>query len=89
MPLVPGRLARLHVHAAARHDQNVRALADVEVVVDHVVDVAVRHARGDGHALALCAGLNADDEAGVVLLAVDLDVLGGAALHAATFSRME
>ena len=92
--VVARRFAGFGVHAAARHDGHVRARADEEIVVHEVIHVAVGHARGDGHALALCAGPDVNFKAGVICLGIDADVLArlparAGAVHAKVVRAVE
>lgn len=77
--VVAGFLLAFAVHAAARLDDDVRAFAHIEVVVDQVVHAGVGDAGGDVHRLALGAGLDVDDKARRVGLGLDEDVLAGLA----------
>ena len=61
MPLWRASESSVVVDAAACHHHHVGALADVEIVVNEIVDAAVRHAGGNIHRLALCAGGHTDD----------------------------
>ena len=79
------------VDAAAGDDVHVAVLADVEVVVDHLGKAGLADDDGDVALLALCAGLDADDDAALALrLGDDLNMLGGlAGLAAAVLTDVE
>ena len=81
--VVLGLLLPLVVHAAARHDRDVRAVADVEVVVDEVAHPRVGDAGGDVDGFALCAGQHLDVDARLVGLGGDVHVVGRGAPGAA------
>ena len=79
------------VDAAAGDDVHVAVLTDVEVVVDHLGKAGLADDDGDVALLALCAGLDADDDAALALrLGDDLNMLGGlAGLAAAVLTDVE
>ena len=64
------------VNAASRHDQHVRVLADVEIVVNEVGKSRFGHDDGDVDALALGACLDINVNAGLVRFGDDLNVFG-------------
>ena len=76
-------LARLHpavVDAAARDDEDIRVLADVEIVVYALAVVRLGDDDGDVHALVLGVGGDEDVDAGVAVLPIlDADAVGAAA----------
>ena len=76
------RLAVFGVHAAAGHDDDVRILADIKVVVNEIVHAAVRHAGGDGERFALRARTDADVQSRLVGFLFDADVFAAAHIGA-------
>lgn len=76
------RLAVFGVHAAAGHDDDVRILADIKVVVNEIVHAAVRHAGGDGERFALCVRTDADVQPRLVGFLFDADVFAAAHIGA-------
>ena len=67
------------VDAAARHDEHVRALADMEIIVHQLCEPALGHDHRDVHAFVLCPGLYIDIQPGAALLRDDVDVRGALA----------
>ena len=67
------------VDAAARDDGHVGAFADVEIVVHKVCQAGLADDDRDVHALIFGAGLDVDVDAGLIVLADDVDVGGGVA----------
>ena len=72
-------LAAAVVDAAAGHDDHVRVLADIEVVVHRLLQAALGEHHGDVHALVFGAGLHMDVDAAAVCLGDDLNVGSAAA----------
>ena len=62
--------------AAAGHDRHVRALADKEVVIDHVVEPGFAQNDGDMHVFTFGKRCDFDVNAVLVGLGDDLDMLG-------------
>ena len=64
------------VDAAAGHDGHIRALADKEVVIDHVVEPGLAQHDGDVYVFAFGKGRDLNVDAVLVGLGDDLDMLG-------------
>ena len=78
-------LHRLLAHAAdaaARHDRDVRALADVKVVIHQVLQPGLRQDDRDVHALVLRAGGNDNVDARLIFLRDNVDVRRGLTVDA-------
>ena len=65
------------VNAAARHNEYIRVLADVEIVIDQFLQSALGHYHRNMHAFVLGAGLNVHCQPLAVLAGNDLDVRRG------------
>ena len=69
--VVLGLLAAAVINAAAGDDQNVRIVAYIKIVVNEIVESALRHDDGDMHALVFRAARDGDIYALLVRLGVD------------------
>ena len=89
--VVAALLAAAVVDAAAGHDVHIAVLADVEIVVDHLLDAWLCDDDGDVALLAPRSVFHPDVDAGLaVRLAGDLDVFRGlAAVTAAVLADVE
>ena len=65
------------VNAAARDDRDVAVVADIEIVVDRLLDAAGAHNDGNMDVFALGIRFDEDIDSGAVLLGADIDVIRG------------
>ena len=74
--VVAGLLRAAVVDAAAGDDGHIAVLADVKVIVDHVLEAGLGNDDRDVHALVFRAGGDVNVDAGLVFLRDDVDVRG-------------
>ena len=72
--VVAGLLRAAVVDAAAGNDGHIAVLADVKVIVDHVLEAGLGNDDRDVHALVFRAGGDVNVDAGLVFLRDDVDV---------------
>ena len=64
----------VRVDAAACHDDDIGAILYMEIIVNHIVDIAVGHAGGNIHGLPLGVGADVDINSLTILLWLDADI---------------
>ena len=74
--VVTGLLVAAVVDAASRDDDDVRTVADIEIVIHRFGESRLAEQNGQMHALALGAGADDDVDAVRALLGTDLNVSG-------------
>ena len=75
--VVAGVILAVRVHAAARDDHNVRPFADMEIIVDQVVDMASGDAGRDVDLFSLRKGIDVDIQSLAAFFGLDAHMLGG------------
>ena len=73
--VMAGRFAGRDMNAAAGNNQHISPLADIEVIIDNIIDIAMGDTGRDRNPLAFSAGENPDHQARRIRLVFNLDII--------------